>query len=106
MKRRHPATDDALQLLGVLVAQGRRRRAWTQVELAERAGVSPPTIAKIENGDPGVAIGTAFEAAVLVGVDLFDVPPDSLSEHVENQRNRLALLPARVRTTVAFDDDF
>ena len=49
----------------------RRERRWTLAELAERVGVSVVTIRKVERGDPTVALGTAFEAAVIAGVVLF-----------------------------------
>ena len=37
-------------------------------EVAERVGVSVPTIRKVESGDPTVAIGTVFEVASLLGI--------------------------------------
>ena len=49
----------------------RVERRWTVAESAERVGVSPVTIRKVETGNPSVAPGTAPEAAVLVGVTLF-----------------------------------
>ena len=74
-------------------------------ELAERLGVSPVTLRKVERGDPTVALGTAFEAAALVGVALFD--PDPGRRDLESQLTaaRLAVLPATVRTPTP-DDNF
>ena len=75
-------------------------------ELAERTGVSRPTINKVEQGDPGVAIGTVLEAAVLVGVPLFDVDPDVRDRYRAQKRSELALLPSRARPRRKVDDDF
>jgi len=103
-----PATRLALELLGGQVAEARRERGWTAAELAERLGVNVQLVARIERGDPGCAVGTVLEAAVLSGVALFDVEPDALPAAVELQRARLALLPKRIRPkpAVAVDDDF
>jgi transcriptional regulator with XRE-family HTH domain len=88
---------EAARLLGMMVAQARRERRWTIVELAERAGVSKPTARKVELGDPTVALGTAFEIATLVGVPLFTSDRAELSALVGRTQDRLALLPERVR---------
>lgn len=100
-----PATQEALQLLGISVRTGRIRRGWTLVSLAERLGVSKPTVIRIERGDARVAIGTVFEAATLVGVALFDPDPAVRARHAELKRIELALLPSAVRERDV-DDDF
>ncbi|MFN8074823.1 MAG: helix-turn-helix transcriptional regulator [Kineosporiaceae bacterium] len=97
----------ALDLLGALIATGRRERGWTAAHLAERLGVHPTLIAKIESGSPTTAIGTVVEAAVLCGVPLFDEDPQRWDELARRQHDRLAVLPARVRPRVEqVDDDF
>lgn len=102
-----PATQAALTALGSQIAIARRQAGWTQVELAERLGVTPALVARIEKGSPGVAAGTLLEAAVVSGVHLFGAGPDQLAEVADRQRDRLALLPARVRTrTEPVSDDF
>jgi transcriptional regulator with XRE-family HTH domain len=83
-----------VQILGESVRAGRLRRGWSVATLAERVGVSAPTITKIERGNPSVAIGTVFEAARLAGVELFGGHEDLASQVV---RNELALLPQRGR---------
>ena len=62
-----PETIEAVKLLGDKVVLARRERRWTLAELAERVGVSVVTMRKVEKGYPSVALGTAFEAAALVG---------------------------------------
>lgn len=60
----------------------------------------------VEHGDPGVAIGTVFEAAMLVGVPLFDAHPDIRGRYGAQVRAELALLPAAARPCRKVDDDF
>ncbi len=110
MRRPHtfaPQTLDAATVLGLEVARARRERRWTIAELAERAGVSAVTVRKVERGDPTVSLGTAFEVATLLGIALFGADRAGLADLVERGRERLALLPARVREpTGAVRDDF
>lgn len=102
-----PATQAALSVLGAQIAVGRRELGWTAAALAERLGVTPELVAKIEKGAPSTAIGTAFEAAILVGVPLLAADPSDLPTLADAQRAKLALLPARVRTrAVEVSDDF
>lgn len=100
-----PLTKQAAQLLGHRVRVARKERGWTVTELAERVGVSPVTLHKVEKGDLSVALGTAFEAAVLVGVTLFHGDPTRRALESENVVERLAVLPSAVRHTTV-DDDF
>ena len=107
VKELSPTTLDAARLLGAQVAAGRRRRGWTAAELAERVGVSVPTLRKVERGDPTVALGTILEAAVLVGAPLFDADADHYPALAARAATELALLPSRVRTSAPpVDDDF
>ena len=99
------ATQEAASLLGARVRLGRRERRWTVAELAERVGVSVPTIEKVERGDLTVALGTALEAATLVGVALFDEDPERRALEAGRVADRLALLPKAVRRPT-IDDDF
>jgi transcriptional regulator with XRE-family HTH domain len=110
MRRPHaytPQTLHAGRILGLQVAQERRRRRWTAAGLAERAGISLDTLRKVERGDPTVAMGIAFEVATLLGIRLFGADPAELAALVATGRDRLALLPARVREPPgAVHDDF
>ena len=87
----------AVQLLGTEIAQGRRERRLSVEDLARRAGVSPVTARAVEHGSPSVSVGTVFELAVLTGVPLFTLDADELSLRLVASRDRLALLPKRVR---------
>lgn len=101
-----PVTSEALEILAGSVRAGRIRRGWTVAELAERVGVSVPTLRKVERGDPNVALGTALEAAVLVGVALFGDDPELRHHHLAARQRELALLPSVVRPRAEVDDDF
>ena len=103
-----PATEAALRSIGSQIGIARRDLRWTAADLAGRLGVHPQLIGRMERGAPGTAIGTVFQAAVLCGVPLFSVDPSALREVADGQRNRLALLPSRVRSgpIEVIDDNF
>jgi transcriptional regulator with XRE-family HTH domain len=92
-----PYTYEAARLLGAQILQARRERRWSAQQLADRAGITRVTLNKIEHGDLTVGLGLAFEVAALVGVPLFQEDRTRLSADVERVRDRLALLPQRVR---------
>jgi transcriptional regulator with XRE-family HTH domain len=96
-------TRAALQLLGLEISRARRAKHWNQAELAERAGISDATLRAVERGSSTVAIGTVFEIATILGIDLF-AEPTTLPQLIERGHDRLAVLPARVRTPTVSDD--
>jgi len=87
----------ATELLGSQVREARVERRWTVRELAERAGISTSTLLKVEQGDPSVTLGVALDVATLVGVPLFDEDRAGLGAELARRRDRLTLLPQRVR---------
>lgn len=92
-----PAADDALKTLGIQIRLARHERGWTAAELAARSGVSERTVLAIEAGAPGTAVGTVFNAAVLVGLPLFGVEDRAeLARMRRRGEERLALIPSRV----------
>lgn len=98
---------EAVTLLGDQIKLGRKQRKWSEKNLAERAGISRATLQKIENGDMSCAIGLAFEVATLVGLNLFEQDKFPLSRHIEQTRDKIALLPKRIKVkTKAVYDDF
>ena len=98
------ATRQLCAALGSEVARVRRERHWSQTELAERIGVSLGTVRAIERGSVSVSLGSAFEAAFVLGVDLFGGAETAAVRAADNRRT-LALLPERVREAHV-DDDF
>jgi len=101
-----PQTREALEILAASIRAARLRRGWTEAELAERVGVSRPTIVNLEAGRSGVAIGTVLEAATLVGVPLFTDDAERRASYGALKSTELALLPATARPRRAVDDDF
>ncbi len=87
--------QDAVELFGAQVRAARAERRWTAAELARRAGVSKGTVLKVEQGHPGVSIGTAFQLAALVGVPLFARDERRLA--ADAQAARAAVIGRRVR---------
>lgn len=102
-----PVATEALQVLAASVKTARLRRRWSINELAERVGVSHPTIMKVERADPTVAVGTVLEAAAVLGVPLFDPDPGVRARRLDRLTAELALLPRAGRhSNVAPDDDY
>lgn len=98
---------EAVKLLGGLIREGRKERGWTVQELADRVGVSRWTMQRLETGDPRCQVGAAFEAATLVGVDLFETDRVGLVKHLRHVEDKLRLLPKAVRVKPGeVDDDF
>jgi transcriptional regulator with XRE-family HTH domain len=70
-------------------------------DLAARAGTSPSTIARLERGDPGVAVGTLADVLVSLGLigklaDLVDIRKDDVALALTSKR-----LPRRGRSYAA-----
>lgn len=102
-----PYASEAAGLLGAQIAAARRGRRWSVRELADRAGITPFTLRKVERGDMTVGLGVAFEVAALVGVPLFYDDRERLAAEADRARARAALLPGRVRTRAEdVKDDF
>lgn len=99
--------QDAVVLMGEQIKLARKQRRWSEKNLADRVGISRATLQKIENGEMGCAVGLVFEAAALVGVKLFEPDNVPLSIHIERTRDKIALLPQRIKATKkAVRDDF
>lgn len=98
---------EAALLLGQQIKLGRKKRKWSEKNLADRAGISRATLQKIENGEMTCAIGLVFETAALVGINLFEQDRLPLSASIRNTSDMIALLPRRIKSeTKAVDDDF
>ena len=74
-----------IELLGQHIAIARKRRGETQAEWARRLGVSQPTMARIERGDPSVAMASYVMCMWLVN------PALAVADLVAPQHDRAAL---------------
>ena len=98
---------EAALLLGQQIKLGRKKRKWSEQNLAERAGISRATLQKIEAGEMTPSIGLVFETAALVGVNLFEQDTQRLATSLDLTQSKIALLPKRIRKQKkAVDDDF
>lgn len=86
-----------LRKLGQDIAIARKRRQFTQKRLAEGAGIHVATLRRLENGDPGVSLGTLAMVLLVLGesvrmADLLDVARDDVGLALS-----VAAMPKRVR---------
>lgn len=87
----------ALRKLGSDIRDARRRRRIQTTTMAERASISRTTLAKVEQGDPGVQFGTYATVLFVLGLtdriaDLADIRFDKTGLELEDER-----LPKRIR---------
>ena len=68
----------AIDLLAKMIQSARKRRGWSESELAERCGATRPTIRRIEQGNPATEIGLYFEIANILDIPLFSDDPKQL----------------------------
>lgn len=78
-----PKSKFALTQLSRDLRAARLRRRMPAADLASRAGVSLSTVARLEKGDPGVAVGTLADVLVVLGLverlgSLVDIRNDEL----------------------------
>lgn len=62
-----PAVLAQLQQLGEHLTIARKRRKESRKAWAERIGITEPTLARMEKGDPSVAFGSYATALWLIG---------------------------------------
>lgn len=90
-------TRRAAKVLGERCAEWRKLQGLTAEQLAQRAGISSPTLWKLESGDPGVSIGVFFDVARALGFsDQFLDAVDPLQTELGKERAGQTL-PRRVR---------
>ncbi len=96
----------AIDLLAKMIQSARKRRGWSESELAERCGATRPTIRRIEQGNPATEIGLYFEIANILDIPLFSDDPKQLRSLNEKLNLEISVLPQRIRkgTEDVFDD--
>jgi transcriptional regulator with XRE-family HTH domain len=108
-KKTRTYSDQALRAIGLLaslIQRARKRKGWSESDLAERCGATRPTIRRIEQGNPATEIGLYFEIANLLGIPLFSDDPRQLRAMEEKLDLELSVLPQRIRKDAkeVFDD--
>lgn len=85
----HPQAKRQISALGKRLRAARLRRAMTQGVLAERVGVSVPTIAKLEDGEPSTSMATMLRVLTVLGlgadIDLL-AAQDSLGRELQDSK--------------------
>lgn len=90
---------DLRQRFGTLVAIHRRRRGWTQQELADRTDMSADMISRIETGGTGARFNTIEKLAAALETDpagffiLDPVPGRDMRRQLVELTARLGSLP-------------
>ena len=63
------SAQGSLKRLGESIRLARKRRVWTIADLAQKMGVSAPTVIALEKGQPTVSIGVFCSALWTLGLD-------------------------------------
>ncbi len=87
----------ALRKVGQDMSEARRRRRISTELMAERAGISRGTLAKIEKGDPTSSMGNYAAVLFVLGMvsrisDLVDANHDLIGRQIDEEN-----LPKRIR---------
>lgn len=88
----------SLRKLGSDIRDARRRRRISTTVMAERAGISRPTLRKVEDGDPSVSLGIYASVLFVLGMhdrlgELADATNDQRGLELQEEE-----LPERIRS--------
>ena len=64
-----PKSQRILQEMGEQIRLARLRRNLSAEKVAERAGISRPTLSALEKGGAGVSIGTLLQVLMVLGLE-------------------------------------
>jgi len=100
----HPRAQHQIEALGHRLRVARMRRSMTQEVMAERVGVSVPTVAKLENGDSSISLATMLRVLTVLGlagdIDLI-ATQDALGRELQDSALRRTNRPRRAVSTNA-----
>ena len=84
----YPSSAKELEALGERLKDARLRRRFSMETVCARADISRPTLYKVENGDPSVAIGSYLQVLRVLGLvkDLsFIAKEDELGRRLQDE---------------------
>jgi transcriptional regulator with XRE-family HTH domain len=82
-----------IKTIGERVRAARLRRGWTLADFASRIGVTPLTAARMEKGDPSVALGILITGIWILGLttelkSFLSAEHDEIGRGMEARRSR------------------
>lgn len=80
---RRPHVHRELSEVAEVIRRSRRARGWSQTELGDRAGLSRPTVARLERGFEGLSLGNLITVTEVLGLRL-TVTVDGRQEYRDN----------------------
>lgn len=97
MKKNSRSVNEAFTEIGEHLKTWRKIYTLKAVQVAERAGISPGTLHKIENGDPTISTTAFLEVARSLGLlDALTASIDPLNSDLGRAR-AIDKLPRRIR---------
>jgi len=94
MKKSNPAAKKSRNigtLLGENLAKARHAKGWTQQELAEKIGVDPVTLSRIETGTSLPSISRLSDISDVLDISLTNLV-SGISQHVTDQSQEISIL--------------
>ncbi|MBL6665079.1 MAG: helix-turn-helix domain-containing protein [Rickettsiales bacterium] len=92
----------ALRKMGQDISEARRRRRITMELMAQRAGFSRGTLAKIEKGDPSTSMGNYASVLFVLGMigrigDLVDANHDLVGRQIDEENLPKKIRPRKIK---------
>lgn len=97
--------QQALKDIGATIVAARKEKKVSQVELAERLGVTQATVSRIERGHPGSSIAIVLKALWVLDLPLWPSLDLETSEQMRLLQNKAKVL-IKMRRGGTLSDDF